>query len=58
MFKKLKTIKNVAIFFIVIFITFVIASNIFLIITNIRLDKKIDNMTEEWNTFRNSFEIN
>ena len=51
MFKKFKNIKNTVIIFLTIFLVFVIASNIFLIVTNIRLDKRIDDLTRELNSY-------
>ena len=57
MFKKIKTIKNLAIFFGVIFIIFVIASNVFLIVTNIKLDQRLDDMTREWNSYCKNLDI-
>ena len=54
MFKKIKTIKNLAIVFLSIFLVFVIASNVFLIVTNIRLGEKLDAFTEEYSYCRNN----
>ena len=57
MFKKLKTIKNLAILFGALFIIFVIASNVFLIVTNIKLDQRLDDMTREWNSYCKNLDI-
>ncbi len=54
MFKKLKRIKNLAIIFISIFLVFVIASNVFLIITNIRLGEKLETFTNEYSYCRSN----
>ncbi len=54
MFKKLKKIKNLAIIFISIFLVFVIASNLFLIVTNIRLGEKLEAFTNEYSYCRNN----
>ncbi len=54
MFKKLKRIKNLAIIFISIFLVFVIASNLFLIVTNIRLGEKLEAFTNEYSYCRNN----
>ncbi len=54
MFKKLKKIKNLAIIFISIFLIFVIASNVFLIVTNIRLGEKLEAFTNEYSYCRNN----
>ena len=54
MFKKLKKIKNLAIIFISIFLIFVIASNVFLIVTNIRLGEKLEVFTNEYSYCRNN----
>ena len=54
MFKNLKKIKNLAIIFISIFLVFVIASNVFLIVTNIRLGEKLEAFTNEYSYCRNN----
>ena len=54
MFNKLKRIKNLAIIFISIFLLFLIASNVFLIITNIRLGEKLETFTNEYSYCRSN----
>ena len=58
MLKKLKLIKNLAIVFGVLFVIFVIGANVYLIVNNIRLNERLDNLTRELNSYCANLDIN
>ena len=49
MFKKIKNIKNIVVVSVSLFLIFIIASVIFLVVSNIKMSKKIDDIYDKLN---------